>query len=79
MRPWARADDDKEGSANIVGVPRTLRAIDSGPLDRAGVEEAYAVGLALVALAVAVAMVVLLAALRDVSLDAPVPVPANTA
>jgi membrane-associated phospholipid phosphatase len=66
------------GIANIVGVPRTLRAIDSGPLDRAGVEEAYAVGLALVALAVAVAMVVLLAALRDVSLDAPAPVPADT-
>jgi hypothetical protein len=59
------------GIVNIVGIPRTLRAIDTGPLSEAGIEEAYAVSLALVALAVAVAMGVLLVALRDVSLDTP--------
>jgi membrane-associated phospholipid phosphatase len=67
------------GIVNIVGIPRTLRAIDAGPLDNAGVQEAYAVSLALVALAVAVAMGVLLVALRDVSLDTPADAPPGTA
>ena len=59
------------GIVDLVGLPRTLRAIEAGPLTEAGVKEAYVVGLGLVALAVAVAMGVLLVALRDVSLDAP--------
>ncbi len=67
------------GIANIVGIPRTLRAIDTGPLDDAGVREAYAVSLALVALAVAVAMGVLLVALRGVSLDTPADAPPEAA
>lgn len=59
------------GILDLVGLPRTLKAIDAGPLTDAGVEEAYAVSLGLVALSVAVAMGVLLVALRDVSLDSP--------
>ena len=59
------------GIVDLIGMPRTLRAIDAGPLTDAGVAEAYAVGLGLIALAVAVAMGVLLVALRGVSLDAP--------
>jgi hypothetical protein len=66
------------GIVDIVGLPRTLRAIDTGPLTDAGLEEAYAVGLALVALAVAVAMGVLLVALRDISLDTPPDAPPGT-
>jgi hypothetical protein len=59
------------GIVDLVGIPRTLDAIDTGPLDDAGVREAYGVSLALVALAVAVALGVLLLALRDISLDSP--------
>lgn len=59
------------GLVDLVGIPRTLDAIDTGPLDDAGVREAYGASLALVALAVAVALGVLLLALRDISLDAP--------
>lgn len=66
------------GIVDIVGVPRTLRAIDRGPLDDAGVREAYAVSLTLVALAVAVVMGVLLVALRGVSLDTPPDAPSQT-
>jgi len=61
------------GIVDIVGMPDTLRAIDAGTLDDAGVREAYVVGLGLVAVSVAVAMGVLLVALRTVSLDAPTP------
>jgi membrane-associated phospholipid phosphatase len=59
------------GIVDLVGIPRTLDAVDTGPLDGAGVREAYGASLALVALAVAVALGVLLLALRDISLDSP--------
>jgi membrane-associated phospholipid phosphatase len=59
------------GLVTIVGLPRVLRAVDRGPLDSAGVDEAYAVSLALVAIAIALSMGVLLLALRGVSLDSP--------
>ena len=59
------------GIVDLIGLPRVLDAIDAGPLTDAGLEEAYAVSLGLVALSVAVAMGVLLVALRDVSLDSP--------
>lgn len=55
----------------VVGVPRTVRVIDEGPLDRGGIRDGYAVTVSLVALSVALVLVVLMAALRDVSLDAP--------
>lgn len=56
---------------DVVGVPRSLRAIDEGSLDASSITLAYAASLALFALVLAVAMGVLLAALRDVSLDTP--------
>jgi membrane-associated phospholipid phosphatase len=59
------------GIVDLVGIPRTLDAVDTGPLDGAGVREAYGASLALVALTVAVALGVLLLALRDISLDSP--------
>lgn len=59
------------GIVDLVGIRRTLDAVDTGPLDGTGVREAYGASLALVALAVAVALGVLLLALRGVSLDSP--------
>jgi hypothetical protein len=55
----------------VVGGPRTIRTIDRGTLDSVGIRESYAVTVTIVAVAVTLVMVVLLAALRDVSLDAP--------
>jgi len=55
----------------VVGGPRTIRTIDRGPLNGVGIREGYAVSVTLVAVAVVLVMVVLLAVLRDVSLDAP--------
>ena len=57
--------------AVVVGSPRTIRAIDRGTLDGVGLREGYAVTVTVVAAAVAAVMVVLLVALRGVSLDAP--------
>lgn len=65
------------GVVDIIGLPRALRAVERGPLTERGLEDAYVVGLAVVALAVAVAMAVLLLALRDVSLDTPRPARAD--
>jgi PAP2 superfamily len=55
----------------VVGSPRTVRAIDRGTLSGVGIREGFAVTVAMVAVAVTLVMVLLLAALRDVSLDAP--------
>ena len=57
--------------AVVVGSPRTIRAIDRGTLNGVGLREGYAVTVTVVAAAVALVMVVLLVALRGVSLDAP--------
>jgi membrane-associated phospholipid phosphatase len=59
------------GMVDIIGIRRTLRALEAGPLDSAGVALAHAVSLTLFAVSVAAAMGVLLTALRDISLDSP--------
>jgi hypothetical protein len=59
------------GTVTILGGPRIIRQVDDATLAGARVQQAYAVTLTLVALAVAAAMVVLLVALDDVSLDQP--------